>query len=299
MITTDDLKTLGVAEDKAAQVIEALGDVSQKLTSETIVEKRVKKAFDDMDLETLSLTKVPKKDGEMATEYRKRAVNEFASKQIDSKANELNAKIADLETRSKENGGNESLKKELEKLKDERTKREAEYMTSFEAKTKEVNDKYENLQKEYDGFKKISTLKTSIPTGIKKEYSHEYVQFVIDKAIQKALTIYPKVDNDKDGNVILGNPEKFESIKANDFFKTELKDILEEQRNMSGGGGSGTGEQKQSELIIDESLTSVEKESKMKDYLIQVKGLSPVSNAFVNELKQLKIQYKLLSDKVK
>lgn len=299
MITKEDLKTLGLEEEKITQALETLGDVTHKLTSDIIVEKRVKKAWDDMDLETLNITKIPKNNDEMSTAYRKRAVEEFTKQQIKKIEEDFNAKIKAAEEAVKNHKGDETLKAELETLKKEKKTREESFEKTLTEKTDEWKTKYEKTVGEYESFKKTSTLKGSIPVNFKKDLPHDYIDFRINKAIEKANTGYDGIDKDKDGNIILKNSEKFESMKASDFFANDLKDILEEKRNQQGGGSSGNGEGSKKELMLEETMTAQEKDSAIRDYVIQVLGLSPISKEYTAKITELKKQHKLISEKVK
>ncbi len=65
MITKENLMKLELDEEKSGQVLELLGKASEKLYPED----GYKKAKDEDDLAILTITKIPKKNDEKASDY--------------------------------------------------------------------------------------------------------------------------------------------------------------------------------------------------------------------------------------
>ncbi len=298
MITKEDLtETLKMPEDKATQVLELLGDFSKNLTSDLIVEKRVNKAFGDVELEILKSTGIKKNDGEKATEYLSRSIPLLIEAKIKDKEDSLNGEIATLKEQIKNHKGDETLKKQLEDTKNELSELKKNHDKTIEDTKKEWEDKYNDVVKGRKDDNDIHTLRNSIPGNLKKEYSHDYIDYKIKQSINKAREQYDTIEKNDKGEVILKDSSlKLSSVKATDFFSNDLKEIIEEQRSVSGGGGGDKDKGKKSELVIADDMSNNEKYQKIKEYVIVGLGLSPVTKEFQEKMKELQVQHGLLKE---
>jgi len=285
MITIDDLKTAGIADDKAQQILTDLGDFAKKLTPENVA----KKAFDQVDLAILNMTKIPKGDNEMTTDYLKRATKDMADKQITEKTTELNQKIIDAEEKLKNHKGDETLKEEIRLLKEEKSK-----LPDLKNEwVKEWKEKAEAYEKQIETIQKTNELKGVMPVKFKSELDKEFIDFKINQVLDKTIKTYTQTETDSKGNLWLVDPVKIDKVLAKEYFDKELGSIVDKGVVQPGGGG-GNGQQQQqqmSELKIDATMSSGEKINKITEYIITQKGidkLDPTWDKIFNE--ELKTQ---------
>jgi hypothetical protein len=278
MITKDDLLTAGIAEDKATEVLTILGENARLFTPENVG----KKAFDEVDLSVLNLTKIPKNGNEKTTDYLKRAQSEFLNKSIEERTNELNGKIKEAEEKLKNHKGDETLKAELQALKDEKNK-----LPDLKNEwIKEYKEKAEKIENDFNSFKKQVELRNEIKFKFKNEIPSYLLDIAIDKALEKAVTGYDKFEKGSDG-LYLVDSVKVDKIKASSFFETELKDIIDNgQRQTGGGAGGGQQGVTKSKYAIDLNLKPGEKVNLIKKNLIEVEGLDPLHKDWDKRFKE-------------
>jgi len=281
----EKLKELGISEELAPKVIDLHnGVVTEK---ESIADKRVKKAFDDVDLAILTNTKVAKVDNEKTTEYAKRAYDTL----FETQKTDLDSKIQELQDKLDNHGGDETLKQEIATLKQEK----ADFQKIKDDAVNEVKTKYDELNGEYTSFKRTSQVKSSLPNNFKKDLDSEFKSYKVKLSIEKALKEYDQVE-EKDGKLYLVNSEKFEKKDASEFFKEDLKTLLDEGNSQEGGGAGNKGKETPSELKLSEEMPKGEKIQKIKDFIV-AKGISPISNEFSTEYQKLCIEHGLLTKK--
>lgn len=280
MITIDDLKTAGIAEDKATQIITDLGDAVKKFTPENVG----KKAFDEVDMSVLMLTKIQKDNNEKTTDYVKRALNEYSISQSEEKSKELTAKISDLEEKLKNHKGDETLKAEIHALKEEKAKLpdlKNQWVKEWKDKFDETNTKLEKLEK-------ISVLKSVLPDKIKSDLSKDYVDFKINNALENALKNFDKFETSTDGTLFLIDSVNVDKVVAKEFFKENLKDIIDAGTNATGGGASGgNGANKSNTLQFEPDASPGQKVTKIREFLATQKGIDSMNPKFEEEFNTL------------
>jgi hypothetical protein len=227
----EQLKEIGISDDVAPKILElhtsALTEREDQLKNE--IAKATRTAYGNNEEAVLMATKIEKKDGEQTSDYIKRAVQE-KEHQI---AAERDQKIQDLEEKIKGGNTDQALKDELEILRKEKEK----MPEVIEEKVGEWKSKYENLFSEYEGYKQESLLRSQMPGKFKEGADHDYIEFKMSQAIEKAKGY--KISTDEKGNVILLNEENYDRVNAKEFFKEELKNILPGDPPAGGGAGKG------------------------------------------------------------
>jgi hypothetical protein len=269
MITIDDLKTAGIAEDKATQILTDLGDVAKKFTPENVA----KKAYDEVDLALLTTYKIPKLPTEMTSEYAKRIPIEVAKQQVEEKTKELNDQLKGVREELKNHPGDPKLKAEIETL-----LKEKENLPNLKNDwIKEYKEKAEKYENELNSFKRESELKKYIPANFKKELDQEFIDYKVNAALQEVMLKYTKTEKDSSGNFYLIDPVNIDKVLAKDFFESKLDSLLDKGNTQNGGGANKqTHQNNNGELILDAALSDGEKLIKIKEFLGTVKKLNPI-----------------------
>jgi hypothetical protein len=289
VITIDDLKASGLDEEKGKQVLDLLGDAGKRFTPENVG----KKAFDEVDLSVLTLTKVPKLDGEKTTEYVKRAHSESIKVAIAERTKELNDEIAEVKTKLAAKPGDEKLIKELNDLKEEKAK----FPDLINGKVKEWKDKAESAEKELTEHKTTSQLKTALPAKFKSELPKKFIDYEVAEALKEARAKFGKMETGSDGILYLINETTYEKVKATDWFAAQLKDIVDGGNTQTGGGaGGGSGTGGTGELILPKDMPKSEKVAKIEAHIIQ-KGITKLDPKWDAEYKALMIKNELIVEK--
>jgi hypothetical protein len=286
MITIDDLKTIGLEEEKAKQALELLGDAAKKFTPENVG----KKAFDEVDLAMLTLTKVPKNDNEKTTDYVKRANQAWLEGQITERTAQINEEITGLKEQLKNHKGDETLKARITALEEEKAK----FPDVINEKTKEWKLKYEQTEKTFNDFKYEATLKSSMPAKF-KDLPSKFIEYEKSQAITEAKQKFGKTETGSDGQLYLINETTYEKVKASDWFSERLKDIIDTGHTQA-GGGSGDGQSTGGELILPPEMPKAEKIQKIEAYIVQ-SGISKIDPRFAPKFKELMIKNKLIEEK--
>lgn len=284
MITQDNLKKIGLDEEKSKQVIDILGDASSKLYHED----GYKKAKDEDDLSFLTVTKIAKKDDERSSDYHKRAVQEYANSLVMAKESELTSQITDLNEKLKAKPGDEKLVKELHELKEEKKK----FQEIVDAKVKEKEDELIRVKSEYDNEKKGWALSSSVPTNLIGEA--DYISFKRKQALEKAMKEYDVVE-EENGETVLKNSRTYSKMLAKDFFSKELEPIIDKGNNQ-GGGGAGKGivpPKNNGELKLDENMSEHEKVVAIREYLTTQKAIPIYDSRYTQEMNKIFKENKL------
>jgi hypothetical protein len=282
VITKEHLKKLEIDDEKAGQIIELLGNAASKLYHED----GYKKAKDEVDLEVLTLTKIPKNNDERSSDYMKRAVGEYTEKIIGEKTTDLNGKIAELDKKVKEKPGDEGLKAELQALKDEKAK----FPDIISEKVKEKEEELKKVREEYDKDKKLWGLRKSLPLKFKADVDPEFKEFKINQALTEAMKDYDVIEETADGT-ILKNSVNYNQKSAKEYFAAKLESIIDKGISQPGGGGGKGGDEgaggDKKELKFDDDDTDSKKLTKIREYLATEKGLSSFDANYETEFNKL------------
>ncbi|MFW6370551.1 MAG: hypothetical protein ACOC10_05020 [Bacteroidota bacterium] len=298
MLTKEFLIEQGIKEEDANDVLGKLGDKAQLLVTKKYANDGVNNAYSNIDRSVLTLTGLQKNNEEKTSDYISRALSHIKdSSGGDEKVQQLNQEIASLKEQIKTGKGDENLKKMLDTTIQERdqlkTKLES-FDKTLEEKTKEWKEKYEQTSSEYQKFKLVSDLKKAIPNNFRKDLPKDYIDFKVNSLIEKVLADYDKIENEN-GEIVLKNTEKFDVVKAADYFTNNLKDSLE-GRQMAGTGADGNGNTPPpSQLSLKEGMSNSEKYQAIKDFVVK-QGLTVTSNEFKDKMKTLQIEHGLLKE---
>lgn len=303
MLTKDVLIEQGLDESVANEVIEKLGEKTQNFVTKKYLNESVNNAYNNVDRALLTATGVPKNNDEMSSEYATRLLKTTGEKvksEYEAKMDEMNSSVLSLKQQIKNNKGDESLKQMLEQVERERDElrdKQSNFDKVLTEKETEWQNKYKSTESEFAKYKKISTLKEAIPGNFRKDISSKYRSWLVDNAINEVIEKYDKIEKDESGNVILKNTEKFDVIKASDYFGDKFKDDLE-NRQIQGGGARTGQRQYPSELTLPEDMPRNEKYQAIKEHVI-AQGIPVTSNDFANKMKELQIEHGIIKNKEK
>jgi predicted CopG family antitoxin len=288
MITKDDLTALGLAEDKATQALDLLGDAGKKLTPENVG----KKAFDEVDLSVLTLTKMPKLDGEKTTDYLKRAHSEALKLEITNRTTEINKEVSDLKEKLKAKPGDEKLIQELDALKKEKDS----FPDLINGKVKEWKDKAELAEKSLNDYKHESTLKSALPGKFKEELPKKFIEYEVNEALKEAKIKFDKLETGSDGVLYLINSQTYEKVKADDWFTAKLKEIIDAEHTQAGGGAdTDKSYNKGGEFILPKEMSKSEKIQKIEEHIIK-SGISKLDPRWDAKFKEIAIKNEVLPE---
>jgi hypothetical protein len=287
MLIVDDLITLGMEDqDKAKQAIELLGDVAKKLTSDEIVEKRVGKAWNEVDSTLREITGTDKKENEKTTEYIKRVIPEIREKL----KSETQIEINELREQLK-GAGTEETKKLREKIK-ELEDHKASIPKIIEERENEWKSKYTELEKNHTEFQKKAALVQHMPTTFRQDIPERLLKIEQDRVMAEALTEYDQIEV-KDGKTYLVNSTTYTRAVASDYLREKLKDVIADP-GAAGGGASSGGARSDVFAIPDEYKTTGEKLNYISEYIKNTLGISVLSSEYPKKYNELREQAGLL-----
>lgn len=276
MLTTDDLKALGVSEDNIPQIIELLGDAAKKITPENVG----KKMLDQVDLALLSTFKIPKKDGEMTSDYAKRITSEHGDKLVAEKTADLNTKIADVQKKLDNHKGDESLKEEIRLLKEEKDK-----LPDLKNQwIKEHKDAAEKAKADLNTFKRETELRKTIPKL--KEGDAEFIEFKVSQTLGKTSR-FDKIETDSEGKTYFIDSEKVDKVLADDFWSENLGSLVDKGKVQDGGGGGKTTLKTDAGELKLTAEKEGEKINEAKTFLITQEGLDILSPKFTTRMNDI------------
>lgn len=277
MLTIDDLKTVGVAEESIPQIMELLGDASKKLFSENIA----KKAFDDVDRAVLTITGKVKGSDQKTTDYLKVAIEDVIAAKITESTTDLNTKIQEAEDKLKNHKGDESLKEEIRLLKEEKEKL-PDLKADWIKPHKEEAEKYKS---ELEGFKRETQLRASIPKLL--DGDAEFIEFKVKQAL-KDTEVYDRIETGSDGKVYLINSKDADKVPASDHFTEKLGALVDSGQQQKGAGAGKQQQQRQSGNTLKlEGETDGAKINEIKTHLTTQEGLDILDSKYTTRMNEL------------
>lgn len=267
---------LSTLSDEQIGVITTLSDNDEN----TVIGKKIGELHGQYDTDVLTVSGIPKNQGEKSYDYTKRVLAEYKAKA--TKADELAGKIATLDTKIaeyeeqiKSGKGNDVI---VQKLKDAETlasKLQSQLETdkqNWEKEKGELSQKISSIQLDTE-FEKINA-------GLKFKvgFDEEVQSVLISNAKQTILSKYKVewIDNGKGGKAlafrneagdIIRNPENAQNpFTATELIKQQLKSVLDEGRKQT---GTGTGETDKDKFIETADYANAKNKREFDDLVIK------------------------------
>lgn len=243
--------------DEQIGIIEELS----KNDENTVIGNRIGELHGQYDNDVLSVTGIAKHQGEKTYDYVKRVLSDY--KQKAAGADALNNEITELKTQIEgykktiaDGKGNEAIAQQLK----DAQKQLSDTQVLFDKKNKEWEDKYNNLNTQYQ-HSLIDAEFGKALQGMKfKSIYPESVQKTLIESAERTILASAKPDwveengvkklvfRGADGNIMTNPENKLNPFTPGELLQRELKDVLDTGRQQTGGGtgtaggagGSGT-----------------------------------------------------------
>lgn len=226
----------------------------------------------------VDLTGIQREQGEKWADYLKRS-NELY---FEGTKNSLETKKAELEEKLKNVKGDESLKTELAETK-ELIKTLKQKEAQFDEWSKEdYKGKYESTLEKLNVTERKVAFNSVVPAKPDDVNQYEW---------KAKLSEWQKEITEKNNIVLDDDGEPWAVDKENEFKKTKLKDLFEQDKDLQelvkGRQVKGLGEKKKIDVNIEgvpfkvpESATAKERQQTIKDYLTTVLKLQPFDERY-------------------
>lgn len=239
---------LAALNDEQLGIIEELSRNDEN----TVIGARIGELHGQYDADVLSVTGIAKNQGEKSYDYVKRILGDY--KQKSAGVGALNAQITDLKNQIEgykktieEGKGSEAVAQQLR----DAQKQLADTKNLFESKNKEWEDKYNNLNSQYQNslidaefgkalqgmkFKSIypeSVQRTLIESAKRTVLSAAKPDWVEDNGVKKL------VFRDSAGNIMTNQENRLNPFTPGELLQRELKDVLDTGRQQKGAGTQG------------------------------------------------------------
>lgn len=239
---------LAALNDEQLGIIEELSRNDEN----TVIGARIGELHGQYDADVLSVTGIAKNQGEKSYDYVKRILGDYKQKAAGTEA--LNTQITDLKNQIEgykktieEGKGSEAVAQQLR----DAQKQLADTQTLFESKNKEWEDKYNDLNSQYQNslidaefgkalqgmkFKSIypeSVQRTLIESAKRTVLSTAKPDWVEDNGVRKL------VFRDAAGNIMTNQENRLNPFTPGELLQRELKDVLDTGRQQRGAGTQG------------------------------------------------------------
>lgn len=239
---------LAALNDEQLGIIEELSRNDEN----TVIGARIGELHGQYDADVLSVTGIAKNQGEKSYDYVKRILGDYKQKSAGAEA--LNAQITDLKNQIEgykktieEGKGSEAVAQQLR----DAQKQLADTQNLFESKNKEWEDKYNDLNSQYQNslidaefgkalqgmkFKSIypeSVQRTLIESAKRTVLSTAKPDWVEDNGVKKL------VFRDSAGNIMTNQENRLNPFTPGELLQRELKDVLDTGRQQKGAGTKG------------------------------------------------------------
>lgn len=300
IVSNPSLKVLN--DDQIAQI------VTLSVNDENVViGERIGKLHGDYENDILTVSGLPKNQGEKAYDYNKRVIKYFKEKAesattLQGQIDTLTREKGTLEQQIKEGKGNEIIN---QKLKDIETERDLlkNQLTKEQRERKEFEDQSNKTLLNY----KVNSLidMEASKFAFKKDLPENIVKIVMDEAKRKMLTennpAFVEVDGkevlvfrDEKGEIKRDPANALNPFTAQTLLKGYLKDAIDE----GAGGGAGTGNDTKKPTLAITSLSSAKTQSEALDIIekhLLGKGIERLSESFEQEKAKFWKEYNVRS----
>lgn len=239
---------LSALNDEQLGIIEELSRNDEN----TVIGARIGELHGQYDADVLSVTGIAKNQGEKSYDYVKRILGDYKQRAAGTEA--LNTQISDLKNQIEgykktieEGKGSEAVAQQLR----DAQKQLADTQNLFESKNKEWEDKYNDLNSQYQNslidaefgkalqgmkFKSIypeSVQRTLIESAKRTVLSTAKPDWVEDNGVKKL------VFRDSAGNIMTNQENRLNPFTPGELLQRELKDVLDTGRQQKGAGTQG------------------------------------------------------------
>lgn len=293
---------LAALSDEQLSIIEEMS----KNDENAVIGTRIGELHGQYDNDVLSVTGIAKNQGEKSYDYVKRVLGDY--KQKVSGVDALNSQITELKTQIEgykktiaEGKGSEAVAQQLK----DAQKQLADTQALFETKTKEWEDKYNNLNTQYQTslidaefgkalqgmkFKSIypeSVQKTLIESAKRTVLSTAKPDWVEENGVRKL------VFRDAAGNIMTNQENRLNPYTPGELLQRELKDVLDTGRQQKGAGTKGVergGGGGSTSLDLTGITNQVDADDAIYKHLMTL-GYTRGSKEFSDEASKLRTEY--------
>lgn len=286
MITKEKLTELGVADeavqDKVISEVDTLLSTDKATTiteQEVIADKRVNKAFTDVDETINTHTGVTKNDNEKTSNYATRAIDDF----LVTKTSDLTKDRDGWKGKFEGHEGDETLKDELSKA----TKQVDDFPEILQKKDEDWQGKLDDSVKELSNFKNEQGFTQAMPA-----LDPNANQFEIQKRRADAIKEI------QDGEFVFSFDGDGKFIATKDYQPRLVSDLLKGSEHLKpvlkkvsdGGGGGGPGDSKPGEkvtLTIPEGTTKADAQQLVRVHLKINENLDKTDAGYSERFKEI------------
>jgi len=288
MLTEDQIKEKEFTPDQ----IELVKSVYATKEAEflALANKNADGIFNGAAEKLTALTGISKGDKEQYSTYFERLGTEWlpsnAEQRILDAEKKANDKVIEFEEKVKNHKGDESLKIELQKAKDELAK----IPDLLKAKDEDWLKKYNTLETEHKTSKLNRSMTDSMP-----KFDDNVNQFELEakkkNAIERISTNY-ELSFDEKGNLI--GTKDYQKTLVSELLKndSELKDLI--LIDQGAGGGAGGGNANTKTLSIPESIGKGAAQQLIKMHIIKNENIAELDDKFASRFKELCKENKVL-----
>lgn len=229
------------------------------------------------------LTGIKKEEKEKYSDYFARLADEWlptvAEQKVLSAEKKANDKVLELEEKIKNHKGDESLKEELKKAKEELGK----IPDLLTAKENEWKTKYDDEVNNHKSYKVNTSINSSMP-----KFDESVNEFELKakkkQAIDRIKTEY-ELSFDSNGNLI--GTKDYQKYLVSDLLKqdADLKDLVLIEQNQ-GGGGEG-GQSKGKTLSLPTDITKGAAQHLIQTHIVTNENISILDDKFEARFKEL------------
>ena len=284
MLTKEVLSQQDVLKELTPEQITAIVTLSENDENAVIAEK-TKRLAENLENDIKTVTGLDKNGGEKYFDYMKRVLSDYKTKAESGSNNEeiekLQSTIADLETKLKNNAGDEDLKRQLQKatqdlsdsksrveqLETDLQKERTEAQTKLgEERKKLVNYEVSNLFNQALAGKKAKA-------GLNEETFKELVSVRTEKLLNSVTPEFIETDKgrvlqfrDNEGN-IMTNPENLRNpFTASELILSKVGDLLHTDQQQN-GTGTKPGQQNGGAVSVSGAKTQLEADELIRNQL--------------------------------
>lgn len=302
MLTVDVLKQNSALAGLTDTQLSAIAEMS-KNDENVVIGNKIGALHGQYDNDIFSITGIKKNDGEKSYDYAKRVVKDYkekaeSAKQIEDKLTAAEKQVKELQTKLANNAGDDVLRQQLNDAKTQVSQLQAQ-LTQKDSDFNAAKDKYDtdikNIHVEYafqqavSGIKFKSGITESIQKTLLSAAKAEVLakgnpDFIDDGNGGKKLII-----RGSDGNILNNPKNNLNPYTIKELvMETSLKDALDTQRTVTGGGtGSGDNGGNNTLLDLTGAKNQIEADRIIENYLL-TNGITRDSKEFSEQSLKLR-----------
>lgn len=254
------------------------------------------------DADILAVTGVKKNDGEKSYDYAKRVLGEYKAKAdgIEGQLTAAKAQVADLQAKIDKGEGDQALRQQLKDSKAQVTQLQSE-LSAKQTEFTKAKETYESDLKQVhvDYAFSAATASLKFKEGITESVQKVLLESAKREVLAKGTPDF--IDNGQggktlvlrgaDGNILNNPKNNLNPYTLNELvMETSLKDVISDNRKVTGGGTGGNGGGKggaNGQLDLTGARTQVEADRLIEQHLL-ANGITRDSKEFSEQSLQLR-----------